>query len=707
MLNHHHRSRGFWRQLTAIATVPLLGLGVWGAIDAHRLLLAQPPVAVPALPVPASLPQGTSMRVAGSSSMELINQALKQQFEAKFPGTTVNLATTSTNESLQALLSNAVDLAAVGRSLTASEKAQGLQEIPVSREKIAIIVGAANPFKASLTDQQFAKIFRGEITNWAQLGGPNVPIRFIDRPEASDTRQALSQYPAFKAAPFKAGATATQVMDDATAIIVPALGSDGISYAIAGQVLNQPNVTVLPMHDTLPTDPRYPYSQPRSYVYKATANAGVLAFIGFATSAPGQAVVAVAKQQEAPNGQLGGSTPSAAIAAPGSAISSMAPTPSGLGSTPGTEPSMALPPATRQPLDGTPLLWLLLPLLGLPLLWWWLRERDGAIPSGAELSTPGRLILTPLHCRDAYAYWEVPEAAVAAARAHGGCNLQVRLYDVTDNPQLEQAAPDSVETFDCVAEAVDRHLPIAVDNRDYVAELGYLTAANHWLRLARSPAVRVPACDPATKGGVGSTIAIAAGSAAATHIAADVDPEQIEVSPPDLTGQFGVLTGAGSGVAGAALTGVGAAIAGGTAAIADFSPIVPSLGRRRQVAGGAAFEQAPDCRIILVPRDEKAAYAYWEVADAYHQALQAQGGRRLMLRIHDATNLDIDQEAPHTTQTYVCYATDQDKHVMIPISDRDYIAELGYFTDANRWLRIICSFPVHVPAVPARHRNDH
>ena len=69
-----------------------------------------------------------------------------------------------------------------------------------------------------------------------------------------------------------------------------------------------------------------------------------------------------------------------------------------------------------------------------------------------------------------------------------------------------------------------------------------------------------------------------------------------------------------------------------------------------------------------------------------------------MLRVHDATNLDIDTEPPHSTTEHPVGELEQDKHVKIPTSDRDYIAELGYYATDQRWLRIIRSFHTHVPA---------
>ena len=77
----------------------------------------------------------------------------------------------------------------------------------------------------------------------------------------------------------------------------------------------------------------------------------------------------------------------------------------------------------------------------------------------------------------------------------------------------------------------------------------------------------------------------------------------------------------------------------------------------------------------------------------------------MVLRIHDATDLDIDYQLPHSTQDYPCYETDQDKHVPIPTPDRDYVAELGYLTAEGDWLQLIRSLHVRVPAPGDSHQT--
>ena len=282
--------------LSLTATQSLLGSFPLTRIEP---VFAQPSTPSPSFPLPQSLPNGTTVKVDGSSSMRVINEALRQRFEQKYPGTKVELATGGSDQALESLRRGDVNLAAIGRPLTAQEKALGLVFVPVSREKIAIIEGKDNPFQQNLSFEQFAKMFRGDITDWSSVGGAPGKIRFIDHPVGGDTRRSLSTYDIFKKAPFQNGANTTRLAQDDTASIVSALGKDGISYAIADQVLDLPNVRVIPMHKTLPSDPRYPYSQPRGYVYRTqSATPGLLAFLGFVTSSPGHEIVAAAKQQE-------------------------------------------------------------------------------------------------------------------------------------------------------------------------------------------------------------------------------------------------------------------------------------------------------------------------------------------------------------------------------------------------------------------------
>ncbi len=248
----------------------------------------------PTFPVPDSVPAGTAIRVSsGSENMNAISEALRQGFEAEYSGSQIAITRKSAGAAIQDVLNDNADLAAISRPLTDEEKAKGLFAVPVQREKIAVVVGKDNPFSGGLTGSQFAQIFRGDITDWSGVGGAAGPIRMIDRPASSETRQSLQAYPVFKTAAFETGANAIQLSEDedSTVGLVEALGTEGIGYALVGQLAGQPNLKALELHKTLPSDPNYPFSQPYSFVYAGGTSPAMAAFLGYATGSPGQAAL--------------------------------------------------------------------------------------------------------------------------------------------------------------------------------------------------------------------------------------------------------------------------------------------------------------------------------------------------------------------------------------------------------------------------------
>ena len=259
-------------------------------------LMAQSPTVEPVFSLPESVSKGTIIKVSSSSTLAGVNEVLEQRFENQYSGTKVELDYTSSDEALAALEQGTANIAAIGRPLTDDEKAQGYTEVILGRHKIAIIVSEKNAFADDVTTAQFAQIFRGEITDWSELeGGAPGAIRLVDRPDSSDTRQAFRNYPVFKDAPFEVGATASPVGQDSTEAVLKDLGSDGMGFAIADQVVNRPGIRILSMHKVLPTDSAYPFSQPLSYVYKGDASPEVQAFLGYVTAPDTASVVDKAK----------------------------------------------------------------------------------------------------------------------------------------------------------------------------------------------------------------------------------------------------------------------------------------------------------------------------------------------------------------------------------------------------------------------------
>jgi hypothetical protein len=106
-----------------------------------------------------------------------------------------------------------------------------------------------------------------------------------------------------------------------------------------------------------------------------------------------------------------------------------------------------------------------------------------------------------------------------------------------------------------------------------------------------------------------------------------------------------------------------------------------------------------ESRIVLMPRDPQWTYAYWDIPNDHKEDLRRQGGQQLSLRIYDVTDIKLDYQAPHSIQEYPCDELAREWYLPMPVSDRDYVVDIGYRCADGRWLVLARSAPVHVPPV--------
>ncbi len=115
-----------------------------------------------------------------------------------------------------------------------------------------------------------------------------------------------------------------------------------------------------------------------------------------------------------------------------------------------------------------------------------------------------------------------------------------------------------------------------------------------------------------------------------------------------------------------------------------------------------------ESRIVLMPRDPQWAYTYWDIPNEHKQELRQQGGQQLALRIYDVTDINLEYQSPHSIQEYPSDELAREWYLPIPVSDRDYVVDVGYRCADGRWLVLARSTPVHVPPVyPSDWIEDH
>ena len=140
--------------------------------------------------IPADLSGTVSM--AGSTSMEKLANALAESFMAAYPGVTVTAEFTGSGAGIEAVTAGSVDIGNASRYLTDEEKAAGISENIVAIDGIAVVVDTANEV-AGLTSDQLASIYKGEVTNWSEVGGADQPIVVVGREAGSGTRSAFEE----------------------------------------------------------------------------------------------------------------------------------------------------------------------------------------------------------------------------------------------------------------------------------------------------------------------------------------------------------------------------------------------------------------------------------------------------------------------------------------------------------------------------------
>lgn len=106
-----------------------------------------------------------------------------------------------------------------------------------------------------------------------------------------------------------------------------------------------------------------------------------------------------------------------------------------------------------------------------------------------------------------------------------------------------------------------------------------------------------------------------------------------------------------------------------------------------------------ESRIVLLPRDPQWAYTYWDVPHEQKESLRMQGGQQLALRLYDVTDINLEHQSPHNIQEYLCDELAREWYLPIPVSDRDYLIDIGYRCADGRWLVLARSAPVRIPPV--------
>ena len=244
------------------------------------------------------------IQIKGSDTIINLAQKLAEVYMQKNPGAKISVTGGGSGTGIAALINKKCSIANASRAISAKEiesaVANGVSptRIVIAIDGLSVVVNAGNPV-AKLTVDKIGKIFRGQITNWSEVGGNNVPINLYGRQSNSGT------YGFFREMVLKGEYSPKMNTMNGSSQIAEAVKADpsGIGYIGVGYAKSASGVTVLdvasgpngvyanPLDKAAVESGAYPIARPLYQYVNGTPSGEAKAFLQFELSAEGQRIV--------------------------------------------------------------------------------------------------------------------------------------------------------------------------------------------------------------------------------------------------------------------------------------------------------------------------------------------------------------------------------------------------------------------------------
>ena len=280
-----------------IATLLVGSFGLAGCGSQAEEPAEEPTTGEPGAEEPAAELEGT-IDVQGSDTMLNIGTAWSEAFMDENPMVEVSIQGGGSGTGIAALLNGTVDFAHSSRDIKdeeiadAESKGMNIVEHKVAIDGIAVIVNPANGVE-DLTMEQLGQIYRGEITNWKDVGGVDKPIVLLSRDSSSGTYEFFKEEVVGKDNEYAATA---KLLPSTQAIVDEVVANDaGIGYIGLGYLTDDVKVVAIDgIKASVPAaaDGSYPISR-YLYMYSDGEPTGVMkAYLDWILGPEGQQLVA-------------------------------------------------------------------------------------------------------------------------------------------------------------------------------------------------------------------------------------------------------------------------------------------------------------------------------------------------------------------------------------------------------------------------------
>lgn len=238
----------------------------------------------------------TTLVLDGSTTVGPIAKTFAAYFTKKY-GVRVNVSESGSGNGAKSLINGSCTIATMSRAMKAAEIAAARQKgvnpvaSVVALDGLAMVVHPANPVR-SLTKAQISSIYRGTITNWREVGGPNASIVVIQRESNSGTEESFKELVIGKGVPIT-GRAETQSSNGS---VKSRVSSTLSAIGFLGHGFVDGSVKVIAVNGVFPTvetvkNGRYPVSRPLYFYTNGQPLGLVKQFIDVSNSAEGKRMI--------------------------------------------------------------------------------------------------------------------------------------------------------------------------------------------------------------------------------------------------------------------------------------------------------------------------------------------------------------------------------------------------------------------------------
>jgi phosphate transport system substrate-binding protein len=231
----------------------------------------------------ATASSAEELRIVGTGDGLQMLRALATTYSEQMAGDDVVVPDSiGSGGGIAAVSAGTEKLARVARPLKDSERAAGLAYVPIARIPAVFFVHKSAGV-TSLTSDQLARIYSGEIKSWSEVGGSDIKIRVVRREDGDSTLQVLrASMPGWADLEFTPRSKMAVTTQDAVETV--RLVEGAIGFAPHSEALKAETV-ILTVDGRAPTEAGYPSAVELALVFKSdAADAEVQGFVDFSKS---------------------------------------------------------------------------------------------------------------------------------------------------------------------------------------------------------------------------------------------------------------------------------------------------------------------------------------------------------------------------------------------------------------------------------------